>query len=258
MKTRNGFVSNSSSSSFIIGIAKVADEKRLKQILKKVPKAYRYEYVLGTFDEIQNSDLMSRVCRHITTFDSKTKTAKTENRVERIMVEAPVNDCIVVSVDTNNWNRDIVTKYRTDKKGDVWAKDIPAKWFAICVGNDEGDGGDSPFYQWTKWQSFKYRFVAQPINWMSRNLLYPIIKILNKIFKKNWFYPYIIIGPKSGYDKVKDHTFFKEEWQREIVKAFEEADGVSKYHVIGRYNNAGIFSDEYGCYTYKIGACRNG
>ena len=32
MKIRNGFVSNSSSSSFIIGIAKVADEKRLKQI----------------------------------------------------------------------------------------------------------------------------------------------------------------------------------------------------------------------------------
>ena len=251
MKVRNGFVSNSSSSSFIIGIAKVADEKRLKQILKKVPKANRYEYVLGTFVEIQNSPIMSRVCRHITTFDSETKASKTTDRVEKIMVEAPVNDCIVATVDIDDWKRDTVTTYKIDKKGDIWAKEKPAKWFAICVGNDEGDGADSPFYQWSKWDSFKFNFIARPLNWMSRNLLYPIIKVLNKILKKNWYYPYMIISPKSGYDKVKDHTFFKEEWQREIVEAFEESDNFSRF-------NEGIFSDEYGCHTYKIGACRNG
>lgn len=253
MKVRNGFVSNSSSSSFIIGIAKVADEKKLNKIIKKIPDVCRYEYVYGTFEEIQNSNLMSRVSRHITTFNSKTKKSKTEDRVERIMVEAPINDCEVVTIDTGVWDKDVVKHYQQNKKGDVFVKETPAKWFAVCIGNDEGDGGpDSPFYQWTKWQSFEYYCVARPINWMSRNLLYPVIKLLNKILKKNWFYPYMIVSPKSGYDKVKDHTFFKKEWQKEIVKAFEEADNC------GRYNNQGIFSDDYGCHTYKIGAGRNG
>ena len=39
MKIRNGFVSNSSSSSFIIGIAKVANERKLKEILEQLYKS---------------------------------------------------------------------------------------------------------------------------------------------------------------------------------------------------------------------------
>jgi hypothetical protein len=36
MKTRNGFVSNSSSSSFIVAVAKVINEKKLKEWLKSL------------------------------------------------------------------------------------------------------------------------------------------------------------------------------------------------------------------------------
>lgn len=255
MKIRNGFVSNSSSSSFIIGIAKVADEKRLKQILKKVPKEDKANYVVGTFDEIAQSPLISRLYRLTTKFDSKTGKFNTKDRLNKIVIEAPVNTCETVAIEANGWNQNELVKYVKDKNGDVWAKSTkkPALWFAVCVGNDEGDGGpDSPFYQWTFWQKVQYYLIAIPLNWMSRYLLYPIIKVLNKIFKKNWFYPYMIITAKSGYEKVKDHKFFKKEWQREIVKAFEEAEKS------GRYMNEGIFSDEYECHTYKIGAERNG
>ena len=79
------------------------------------------------------------------------------------------------------------------------------------------------------------------------------MKINNLLFNKNWFYPYVTITAKSGYNKVKNHKFFKKEWQREIVKAFEEAENSTI-----RYPNEGTFSDDYGCHTYKIGAERNG
>ena len=255
MKIRNGFVSNSSSSSFIIGIAKIADEKRLKQILKKVPKEDKADYMVGTFEEIAQSPIVGRLYRLTTNFDSKTKKCNTKDRLNKIVIEAPVNTCETVSIEADGWNQNELVKYIRDENGDVWAKSSkkPALWFAICSGNDEGDGGNSPFYKYTKWQQF-LSYCIIPINWMSRNLLYPIIKVLNKIFKKNWFYPYLYITPKSGYDKVKNHKFFKKEWQREIVKAFEETEtGRDR-----RYPNEGIFSDEYGCYTYKIGAERNG
>lgn len=255
MKIRNGFVSNSSSSSFIIGIAKVADERRLKQILKKVPKEDKANYMVGTFDEIAKSSIVGRLYRLTTKFDSKTKKLDTKDRLNKIVIEAPVNTCETVSVEVNSWDQDTLTKYIKDENGEVWAKTSkkPALWFAICSGNDEGDGGpDSPFYKWSKLQYVEYYCIAKPLNWMSRCLLYPIIKVLNKIFKKNWFYPYLTITPKSGYNKVKNYKFFKKEWQREIVKAFEETDKC------GRYPNEGILSDDYGCHTYKIGAERNG
>ena len=256
MKIRNGFVSNSSSSSFIIGIAKVADEKRLKQILKKVPKEDKADYMVGTFEEIAQSPIIGRLYRLTTKFDSKTKKCNTKDRLNKIVIEAPVNTCETVSIEADDQNQNELVKYIRDENGDVWAKSSkkPALWFAICSGNDEGDGGpDSPFYQYTKLQKLMQNLIFSPLNWMSRWLLYPVIKILNKIFKKNWFYPYYYISPKSGYNKVKDHTFFKKEWQKEIVKAFEDAENSSV-----RYPNEGIFSDDYGCHTYKIGAERNG
>lgn len=252
MKVRNGFVSNSSSSSFIIGIAKVADEKRLKEILKKVPKEDKYDYVLGTFDEVANSTLTSRSYRLMTLTNPKTGKKKTQDKLNRIVVEAPVNTCETISVNYGIWDSDTVTVPKFDKNGEIYFYTKKAKWFAVCVGNDEGDGGDSPFYHWSNWDWFKYYYIAKPLNWMSKVFLYPFIKLLNKIFDKNWFYPYMIITAKSGYDKVKDHKFFKKEWQREIVKAFEEAE-----ESFGN-SNTGIFSDDYGSHTYKIGAERNG
>lgn len=259
MKIRNGFVSNSSSSSFIIGIAKVAVERRLKQILKKVPKKDKADYVVGTWDELLKSPITNKMYKLTTKFDNKTKKMNTKDRLNKIVIEAPVNTCDMISIDSNGFHRDEIVKYHRDVNGEVWAKSVkkPVLWFAVCSGNDEGDGGpDSPFYQYTKLQKLMQNFIFSPLNWMSRWLLYPVIKILNKIFKKNWFYPYFYISPKSGYDKVKDYTFFKKEWQREIVKAFEDAENSSANYV--RYPNEGIFSDDYGCHTYKIGAERNG
>lgn len=245
MKIRNGFVSNSSSSSFIIGIAKVANEQKLKEILKKVPKEDKDSYVLGTFEEVTNSPLINKVIINHNNPSFKR---------EKFSIEAPVNSSDTIYISSNPFNKDTCTLLKTDKKGKRYFVTKKAKWFAVCSGNDEGDGGpDSPFYQYTRLQKLMQNFIFSPLNWMSRWLLYPVIKILNKIFKKNWFYPYYYISPKSGYDKVKDHTFFKKEWQREIVKAFEDAENSSI-----RYPNEGIFSDDYGCHTYKIGAERNG
>ena len=239
MKIRNGFVSNSSSSSFIIGLSKVADEKKLKNILKKVPESEKYSYKLGTFDEILKSSLVSKI------YDNN-------NVLRKILVFAPVNSGESISIDVDLLScceKDTIIKQVKNKKGNIVLKKSKALWFVICLGNDEGDGLDSPFYRYTKFQNFLYYMIVNPLNTLSKKLLYPIIKLLNKVFNKNWFYPYISIYPKSGYDKVKNYKFFKEEWQREIVKAFED-----RYKC---YYNSGIFSDDYGT-VYKIGADRNG
>lgn len=240
MKIRNGFVSNSSSSSFIIGIAKVTNERKLKEILKKVPKEDKDSYVLGTFEEVTNSPLINKVIINHNNPSFKR---------EKFSIEAPVNSSDTIYISSNPFNKDTCTLLKTDKKGRRYFITKKAKWFAICVGNNEGDGGDSPFYKYTNWQWF-LSYCIMPINWMSRNLLYPIIKILNKIFKKNWFYPYLYITAKSGYNKVKNYKFFKYNWQQEIVKAFENS---TSYTLEDK-----IFSDEFDSCTYKIGADRNG
>jgi len=101
MKIRNGFVSNSSSSSFIIGLAKVQDENKLRTILDKMPDI-KNDYFLGNYNDFISSEYK---CYEINFSDG------------RISVEAPINNSFEISLDVND----------------------EEKVFAFCVGNDEGD-----------------------------------------------------------------------------------------------------------------------
>jgi hypothetical protein len=112
MKLRNGFVSNSSSSSFIIGVAKIKNKQKLINELIKHNIDYTRSYdisIISNFDILTDSD--------------KWKLYEYSAEQKRLIVEAPINDPIdvFIKIDPN----------------DV------ADYFIVRIGKDEGDGAFS-------------------------------------------------------------------------------------------------------------------
>jgi len=105
MKIRNGFVSNSSSSSFIIGVAEVTDKAGLDQYCKehniKLNEDYDSPELKTGYEIAENKDVYSSI----------------QVRGKELYVDAPVNSEPTVS-----------TKFVLEKT-----------YLIYCHGNDEGD-----------------------------------------------------------------------------------------------------------------------
>ena len=104
MKKRNGFVSNSSSSSFIIGIGKIKDETEVVKVLKEFKDEHCVEVLIHTHGLNSSFD----------------KYGVGESSLDFYNVEAYVNSCPKVSLDKSKL-----------KDGD--------KVLMVSVGNNEGD-----------------------------------------------------------------------------------------------------------------------
>ena len=107
MKIRTGFVSNSSSSSFMIGIGVIKDRDKVNKFLAELPLE-----MIG--DEIRLIDLEEEMQKSWSDISFNNKS---------ISVMAPVNDTFEVFL--NDEDRESV------KNGEV---------VVLCLGNNEGDG----------------------------------------------------------------------------------------------------------------------
>ena len=61
MKIRNGFVSNSSSSSFIVGVSKIVDYNKFQERLKEIGISTNYEIMVKTVAEVKQNTVYETV-----------------------------------------------------------------------------------------------------------------------------------------------------------------------------------------------------
>ena len=108
MKTRQGFVSNSSSSSFIVGVGKIKDIKDFKKWAKD------NEVPLGSYDDYSGLRIVST-----TDLVEKSSWDFGINENNDLWVEEPTNDCGRVSTPLDHSSEDL--------------------YCIVCIGNDEGD-----------------------------------------------------------------------------------------------------------------------
>jgi len=119
MKRRYGHVSNSSSSSFMIGIGVLKNRKKFE----KYTKERNITFNEGEGGNYWDGDLMLLTVNQIREMDSWCQPAKITQwgKKERIEVEAPVNSSPSVSI--------------TTEKLEDWDTIV-----VMIIGNDEGDG----------------------------------------------------------------------------------------------------------------------
>jgi len=110
MKIRQGFVSNSSSSSFIIGIGKIKNKKKLNDYLEKndLKKFFNWDI------EILNGKELIE--------ESKNSYSHFSILSDKIYVEAMVNSCPSVSIKFNKKNEYLIFNHGNDE-GDSYFYD---------------------------------------------------------------------------------------------------------------------------------------
>lgn len=116
MKIRNGFVSNSSSSSFIIAIAKIVDKQKFNAKFAKV--------LNGDFSVLKVKD----VALNGRDYPSKTKTT--------VEVSSFMGDAVSIPLDKLSEEDEVVAYYFCGNEGDG----------CFCYGDSDADGYDYPDY----------------------------------------------------------------------------------------------------------------
>jgi hypothetical protein len=124
MKIRNGFVSNSSSSSFMIAIGVVADWDKYDKWINSIKKSKIIDYPIELFTvKIGQQD----------------KAIEIHDRRDRWSVEAPVNDLFEVSVKKSEIDKLPHIPIHEKAKNLLETGESGYHFAVLSIGNDEGD-----------------------------------------------------------------------------------------------------------------------